>query len=393
MLAIIFASALWAAAPAADTTPRWAQVSVGNDHACALDSAGRAFCWGSNHSAQLGARTPELCGIVGESGHRSCYPTASDTPVAAGGAMRFAAISAGRARTCGLSSSGNAFCWGADVPGAADTCLTGTRCSFGPLPYEAPRRFHALAVGSRVTCGVGADGEAVCSNVLRGDRWWELRALRPLRPGAQARDVNGFADWPTENVCVVDERGEAWCRGSNRSGQLGAGASAATNEAVDSLVRVAGGVPFTRVVVQDGWTCGLDTGGRVWCWGLRASKEYFQGSPPGGCVRRACAPSPVPVAGALRFREIGAHQQRICGLTAAGEAYCWAPTAGEASASNASADYAAVREQPDLRFRALAGNVEFGSGSCGITVDGALLCWGVVNRPAGRTRILHPAEH
>jgi Regulator of chromosome condensation (RCC1) repeat len=389
MLPTVLAFFLSAATLAADTTPRWAQVSVGHDHACALDAAGRAFCWGNNHAAQLGARTPERCGIVGESGHRSCYPTASDTPVAAGGAMRFQSISAGRSRTCGLSSSGHAFCWGAEASGPTGTCMTGTPCGALPLPYEPARRFRTLVVGSRVTCGIGVDGEALCSNVLRGDRWWELRALQPVRPGSRAGDVDAFADWPTENVCVVDERGAAWCRGSNRTGQLGTGTASA--EPVDSLVRVAGGVRFRRVVVQDGWMCGLDTGGRAYCWGLRSSKEYFQGDPPGGCDRRACATAPVPVAGALRFLDISAHHRRVCGLTTAGEAYCWGPTEGAASASE-SADYAPVRVQPDLRFRSLAGNVELGSGSCGITVDGALLCWGVANRPPGRTRILHPPE-
>jgi hypothetical protein len=44
---------------------------------------------------------------------------------------------------------------------------------------------------------------------------------------------------------------------------------------------------------------------------------------------------------------------------------------------------------PDLRFRTLAGNVELGSGSCGVTLDGGLVCWGVVNRE-GRRQILHP---
>jgi alpha-tubulin suppressor-like RCC1 family protein len=86
--------ALFAVMPAG--AQRWASVSVGDDHACALDVDGRAFCWGYNHSAQLGARTETRCGIVGESGHRSCYPVESETrPVAAGGGVPFASIGAG----------------------------------------------------------------------------------------------------------------------------------------------------------------------------------------------------------------------------------------------------------------------------------------------------------
>ncbi len=393
MLVTLLAAALAAASTpvaAADTAPKWAQVSVGQDHACALDGIGRAFCWGNNHSAQLGARTPEHCGIVGESGRRSCYPTASDIPVAAGGAMRFESISAGRSRTCGLANGGQAYCWGAEVPHASATCLTGTPCSFLPLPYETTRRFRSLEVGSRVTCGVTTEGEALCTNVLRGDRWWELGAMQPLRAGARARDVDAFADWPTENLCLVDDGGDAWCRGSNRTGQLGTGAPpSVAGEEVDSLVRVAGAIAFRRVVVQDGWMCGVDGRGRAWCWGVRSHREHYGEDPSApGCGRWACAITPAAIGGALRFREISVHHRRVCGLTAAGEAYCWGPTAGP-HANRIAVDYAVVREQPDLRFRTLSGNTEVRSGSCGITLAGDLYCWGA-QRPQGRRQILHP---
>ncbi len=97
---------------AADATPRWATVSVGHDHACALDTEGRAFCWGYNHAGQLGGRTIVRCGIVSESGARSCYPVPSDTAVAVEGGRRFASLSAGEYRTCALDAEGRAFCWG-----------------------------------------------------------------------------------------------------------------------------------------------------------------------------------------------------------------------------------------------------------------------------------------
>jgi len=30
------------------------QIAVGNDHACALDSTGAAYCWGINNDGQFG---------------------------------------------------------------------------------------------------------------------------------------------------------------------------------------------------------------------------------------------------------------------------------------------------------------------------------------------------
>lgn len=391
IMLVFFLSALALNAPAVvDTAPRWAQVSVGADHACALDGDGRAFCWGNNHSLQLGSRTSDHCGILGESGARGCYPTASDTPLAAGGAMRFASISAGRARTCGLTSAGAAYCWGDYVPGAAEACLSGQHCSSHPLPYEPQRRFRTLSVGSRAVCGVTVEGEALCTNLLNGDRWWELGEMRPVRAG-RARDVDAVSDWPTRNICMVDDAGAAYCRGSNRTAQTGASPTDLGVE-VDSLVRVAGRGDFRRIVMQPGWTCGLDGGGRAWCWGVRSWHEVYdpQTPPPGGCERRACTRTPVAVGGALRFREIGAHRERICGLTATGEAYCWAPATAPASPRDPSADYVVRREQPALRFAALAGSAELGMGSCGITRSGELMCWGGANERAALARIPAP---
>lgn len=396
MLATLLAAALWASPLTADTTPRWAQVSVGGDHACALDDAGRAYCWGNNHDGQLGAVTRTRCGIVGESGHRGCYNVASDTPVAAGGGMRFASILAGRYRTCAVDGEGRAFCWGAYVQGSDSACATGEHCSFTPQPYEPGHRFRSLSGGSRVVCGVTVQDEALCTNLLNGDRWWELQPMRPERPGTRARAVAAMSQWPLHNVCLVDADGAAWCRGSNRTGQLGAGsatsAPVASSDEVDSLTRVAGGVAFGALAMEYGWICGLDTAGRAYCWGQRSRREFWQpgSNPPGGCGRIACAREPVAVGGPLRFRSIGAHRERVCGLTAAGEAYCWGPAPGDPHAE-ASADYEPAREQPDLRFSALAGNVELGMGSCGITLArDAIYCWDGANERAARYRVPGP---
>jgi alpha-tubulin suppressor-like RCC1 family protein len=39
------------------TTPSWVKISTGGRHTCALDDTAKAFCWGENHSAQLGLGT------------------------------------------------------------------------------------------------------------------------------------------------------------------------------------------------------------------------------------------------------------------------------------------------------------------------------------------------
>jgi hypothetical protein len=305
--------------------------------------------------------------------------------VAVEGGRRFASLSAGRHRTCALDAEGRVFCWG-QVAEGADRCLHRQTCSFAPVPYLPERRFRELRLQAAADCFVTRDGESLCTATLGEEGWDDEGAPRPLVPGMRPRHFDVFADPPTAILCAVDAAGAAWCRGQNGVGQLGNGTRPWTfgdpRERSDTLTRVAGGVRFAAVIPQGGWTCGLDVAGGAHCWGQRsnARRPYNRDDPedPRLCREVDCATRPVPVADAPRLRGISDHDQKVCGLTATGAAYCWG-LEGRARAVH-----------PDLRFAVLAGNKEFGSGSCGVTTSGDLYCWGVVNRPPERVRIAHP---
>ena len=81
------------------STQTFVQLAVGVFHACALTASGAAWCWGDDVKGELGTG-----------------PTASDsnTPVAVQGGIAFARISAGKWATCGVSTLGALYCWGAD---------------------------------------------------------------------------------------------------------------------------------------------------------------------------------------------------------------------------------------------------------------------------------------
>ncbi len=72
--------------------------SVGSRHACALDSLGAAYCWGSNSSGQLGIGSADV----------APHPL----PASAHGTIHFRTLTAGRNHTCGLSGTGELYCWG-----------------------------------------------------------------------------------------------------------------------------------------------------------------------------------------------------------------------------------------------------------------------------------------
>jgi hypothetical protein len=360
---------------------RWTQVSVGDDHACALDGGGRAWCWGNNHSGQLGARTPQHCGIVSESGHRACYPTASETvPLRAGGDMRFASVGAGRYVSCGMDAEGRAFCWGQPLgPTSAytDRCLDGA-CSFAPVPLEADRRFAALDLTAR--CAAEREATALCWGHDFRTSW---RATLPW-PGTAVAQVSG--DPETSTYCAVAADGRAFCRGEAMYGILGNGSrdSASQGTAVEHSAR------FAQLAVLSFLACGLDVTGAAFCWGAGG----YGDAPRSGAERPGyercdrygtqtwCNTRPAPVAGGLRFRSITAMPRgtmpgfvEMVGLTASGEAYVWD----------------GAREprpwHPEQRWASVAAR---DWGQCGVTVDGELFCWGRNPHEEVQGRVQHP---
>jgi len=80
------------------------QISAGAAHACVLDRAGAAFCWGYDGTGALGD---------GSTAYSSDIPVAVDASgVLAGKAL--SRIAAGYDHTCATDRAGAAYCWGAN---------------------------------------------------------------------------------------------------------------------------------------------------------------------------------------------------------------------------------------------------------------------------------------
>ena len=73
-------------------------------------------------------------------------------------------------------------------------------------------------------------------------------------------------------------------------------------------------------------TCGLTTEREAYCWGTNVSGELGSGSPSGlePCpIGRYCSPRPLAVLGGLVFRSLQAGGGHSCGATAGVVAFCW----------------------------------------------------------------------
>ena len=121
---------------AVDTTERFTQLALGEQHGCGITTDGAMFCWGDNGYGQLG--------------DGSTTDRYSPVPVLAN--KRWIDVAAGQWFTCALDTSNKAWCWG-DNPDhqLGDGSTADQRV---PIPVYGDYRFRDIAVGYRQALGI-----------------------------------------------------------------------------------------------------------------------------------------------------------------------------------------------------------------------------------------------
>lgn len=113
------------------------------NHTCALDTSGRAFCWGYNGVGQIGN------GVVGGSGGDV------RTPAMVTGGLVFESLETGADHTCGLTAEAKAFCWG-----QGDRLGDGSYDeSAVPRPVPVNHDLQYLGGGEHATFGIDMEGK------------------------------------------------------------------------------------------------------------------------------------------------------------------------------------------------------------------------------------------
>jgi alpha-tubulin suppressor-like RCC1 family protein len=224
---------------------RFDSITVGGAHACALNLAHRAYCWGNDDVGQLGDNRT----------------VRSTTPIPVIGNLTFSSISAGTSHTCGLSN-GQIYCWGSnetgqlgvgDLGGFADT----------PTPVIGGNGFLALSAGGNHTCALSASGEAFC--------WGDNASLESGQPdalpvvGAVAVGGGVFTRISSggSHTCGLTTAGVVSCWGSNSDAQLGNGSMGGASP----IAAVQSAIAFKSVTAGANHTCALGSDGDTYCWG------------------------------------------------------------------------------------------------------------------------------
>jgi len=281
-------------------------ISVGGYHTCGLTSNGLAYCWGYNGHGEIGdgtntdRLTPVLvsgglhfsavtagathtCGITvdalaycwgqnwngAQGGELGDGTTISrSVPVAVVGGLTFATLTAGADQTCGLTSSGAAYCWGWNRAGASTT----------PVAVSGGLVFVRLSAGGESTCGVTADSLAYCWGAngygqLGNGTFDDALAPTPVAGGHRFGALSTGGMFPS-HACGLIGGGAAYCWGRNTAGEVGDG----TVDQRITPVAVVGGLTFARVNAGESVSCGVTLTGDAYCWGDNYYGELGNGS-------------------------------------------------------------------------------------------------------------------
>jgi alpha-tubulin suppressor-like RCC1 family protein len=124
-------------------------IVAGGLHSCGLSGAGVGYCWGDNCCGELGIGP-------GASGAGNV-----PTPTAILGGLTLRSITAEDAHTCGVTVTGDAYCWGSDIGNLVGTGPLGVYLA-EPRAVVGSPLFMSLTTGSAHVCGLTSSGAAYC---------------------------------------------------------------------------------------------------------------------------------------------------------------------------------------------------------------------------------------
>jgi alpha-tubulin suppressor-like RCC1 family protein len=363
-------------APSQPTT-----LSAGTTHSCEI-RAGKAFCWGDNSQGELGNNST----------------AGSSVPVAAytGGALAgvtLTQISAGNTVTCALSSAGAAYCWGLGTSGQLgnNTIVT----SGAPVAVYTGGALSGvtltqISAGNGSVCAVSSAGAAYCWGLNSSGQLGNNSLTQSPVPVAVTTAATPLSGAVVTQVsagngaaCAAGSTGAAYCWGLNSSGQLGNG-TLTTPQKTATAVTTAGtplsGMTVTQVSASSGGnqTCAISGAAAAYCWGLDASGQLGNGT-TSTTQDTAVAVSTSGVLSGVALSQVTSGRDQGCALSGAGAAYCWGGnTDGDLGNNSTTQSTTAVAVSTagvlsGVTLTQLTADYNF---TCALAGRGAAYCWG-----------------
>ena len=236
------------------------RISSGFDGMCALDAAGKVFCWGA----------------VGRSNSRQrirvfrTYSRPEPMPLPEPAIH----LGFGPHHACAVGASGAAYCWGFNGMGALGDGSVDDRMQ--PVRVlQLPERLARITPGYLQTCAIAVSKRVYCwganyENQLGDGLRNPGEDAKRLRPGRVPGLENIVQLAGSSHTCALDDSGQVFCWGYNEHGSAGQDPARYPNVPVP--MPVAFEAPVVELAHNEWGMCALTASDRVYCWGSNKAK-------------------------------------------------------------------------------------------------------------------------
>ena len=342
----------------ADSATNLSEISAGNQYACAV-AGGRAVCWGLN-----------LFGAVDGVGATTMTPQ----PVVVAGLPQIrgvvASALAGYAQSCAVTADSHLYCWGSNYQGQIGNGVATIPATTptSPTLVSALPSASTVACGNNYTCAASASGEAYCW----GSDWTGQLGLGPGDGGAppdqytplQVSGLSGVTAIATDDrtTCAIAS-GSVWCWGANDYGQVGDGTMTTRYAPVKLSLSSA-----TSIALGEEHACAVASGA-AYCWGRDDHGQLGDGK------SKPSSPTPALVNGLNNVVAVTAGEFHTCALTEPGAVWCW----GDNEWGNLGDGTVMTERDVPVAVIGLPPATAISAGAehtCALLASGDAMCWG-----------------
>ncbi len=311
----------------------------------------------------------------------------------------FKSISSGAWHTCGVTTAGDVFCWGANWYGqlgdGASNVDQDKPVKIDLTNLDVGEKIAKIFLGSSSehhSCAISTKGRAFCwgselHGMLGNNRNSSMQNKPVLVDSSNLFLNESFLklDLGEEHTCGVTNLGNMYCWGRDNNGQLGNGVIS-TDQLKPVLVdtsNLVAGEKYKDLTVGYNFSCGLTSFNNVLCWGRDVVRELGNGVITGNQAIPGFIDSSNLATGE-KFIKLSAGGWHSCGLTNLGNTYCWgAKSGGVLGDGSPIIGWGVFSDKPTIidsssmlpgeKFNDLSLGWEH---SCGTTNLGNSYCWG-----------------
>jgi len=360
---------------------QWQQISTGLNHACAIDSFSQAYCWGNDSNGQLGNGAPSSQNTPTPVNTTGVLAGKTLTQISAGDYHTCALDSAGKAYCWGLGTNGqlgNNLTSQQNSPVAVDTN--------GVL---ANKVLTHISAGHYYTCAIDTEGKAYCWGLGTNGQLGNNNTSQQNTPvavntsGVLNNKIIQQISTGYSHTCAIDNDGKAYCWGLGTNGRLGNNSTAQQNTPVAvSVSGVLAGKTITNIASGSTYTCAVANDGRAYCWGYGADYQLGNANTSDQLVPVAVYATGSGILNGKTLVQIAPNSSHTCAIDNDGKAYCWGlGINGQLGNNNTAAQGipAAVYTSGVLAGKALTQIATALYFTCALDSDGKTYCWGYNN--------------